>query len=175
MRYGSSYFADKAAADRYYADYHETPEDVQRKLDEGAIHLGKPANLKDGDWCYLDPKEGRYVVCTADEMMTREMYMNAPKDEAWAAHRRFYGQIVKAAGVKVSVEMMVRSRKALSDGDEHLNSISLAEWYNAATLYRGAISRALKAHGDFYSEAGGVCVMKEAARRQIEAEESDKA
>lgn len=80
-------------------------------------------------------------------------------------HQTFYRAVVATAGVRVTDRALLeRVREALRGGDQHLNSIPLGLWDNRANGARGALSRALKEHGDFYSLAGGVCCMKQAAR-----------
>ena len=51
-------------------------------------------------------------------------------------------------------EFMARVRRALDSGDEHLNTIPLAQWDSYAIAARGATNTAFKRHGDFRSLAG---------------------
>lgn len=53
---------------------------------------------------------------------------------------------------------------ALARGDEYLNTIALPRWDLIAAQQRHAVEPALRAHGDGWSMAGGVCVAKAAAR-----------
>ena len=79
----------------------------------------------------------------------------------------FYRSVAKAAGISYSnadSAFLARVRQALTDGDEHLNSIPLHIWDGRAVMTAANVSRALKLHGDFYSLAGGVCVHKQAAK-----------
>ena len=82
----------------------------------------------------------------------------------------FYGSVAKAAGVslKGNPKLIARVKAALANGDEHLNTIPLSEWDILAAGAAPQIAASLKLHGDSYSLAGGVCVMKEAARRVAE-------
>jgi hypothetical protein len=42
VQIGTSYFFDRESANHYYAQQHETADDVTRKLAEGMIHIGVP-------------------------------------------------------------------------------------------------------------------------------------
>jgi hypothetical protein len=59
-RYGTSHFKSFEAAFQYYKDYGYVYGDVQRKIQDGEIHIGKPT-LKPGERCSLND-EGRYVI-----------------------------------------------------------------------------------------------------------------
>lgn len=102
-------------------------------------------------------------------MFTRQDYMNVRGPEASReAHHRYYGEVAAAAGVKVPAHIVDWCRKSLLEGDEYFNRIKLETWDNLAAQYKGAITSALRARGDFWSLSGGVCTMKQAARRQVE-------
>lgn len=98
--------------------------------------------------------------------MTRDEYMSSPTPEA---HRQYYGEIAEEAGVKFHPHFdqtfLDKVRSALTNGDEHLNSISLSVWENLGYFHHRKIDAAFRVRGDFWSMAGGVCVVKEAARR----------
>lgn len=94
--------------------------------------------------------------------MTRKDYM-----EGRVTHEQFYSSVAKTAGISFErSDLLPRVKAALEAGDEHLNSIPLALWDNRAAnpVTRANISRALKEHGDFFSLAGGVCTLKQAAK-----------
>lgn len=94
--------------------------------------------------------------------MTRKDYM-----EGRVTHEQFYSSVARAAGISFAQsDLLPRVRTALEAGDEHLNSIPLALWDRRAEnpVTRANISRALKEHGDFFSLAGGVCTLKQAAK-----------
>lgn len=97
--------------------------------------------------------------------MDRKDYM-----EHRATHREYYGSIVKEAGIVFPADhpLVVAGAQALSRGDEHMNTIPLSRWDDEAARRQAYINRALREHGDFWSMAGGVCVMKEAVRQAIE-------
>ena len=63
MRWGTSHFESKAAAVRYYQPYHygDTTAAVERKLEEGEIHISLPA-AKPGQTVTLNREEGRYFI-----------------------------------------------------------------------------------------------------------------
>jgi hypothetical protein len=91
---------------------------------------------------------------------TRKEYMDNK-----VTFEQFYTSVANEAGVGYfPPDFLDRVRKALADGDEHLNTIPIATWDRLAELVAPRIASALKKHGDFYSLAGGVCVMKQAAK-----------
>lgn len=61
--YGTSHFLSLGAAFRYYRDYGETPAQVNRKIAEGLIHIGRPS-CKPGERVVILPSEGRYAITT---------------------------------------------------------------------------------------------------------------
>lgn len=91
---------------------------------------------------------------------TRQQYMNNE-----CSFADFYRAVNATAGFKIMDNALIeRVRKALADGDEHLNTIPLRLWDSMAIACSSTFSRALKEHGDFYSLAGGVCCLKQAAK-----------
>lgn len=98
--------------------------------------------------------------------MTREDYMKGR-----VTHEQYYTHVAKLAHIGNFDSVFIsRVRAALNDGDECLNTIPLSEWNWRAFSVRHFISDALKECGDFYSDALGVCVMKQAAENQAKAE-----
>lgn len=65
--YGTSYFVSMSAAVRYYKDYGDDKEDVQRKIREGSIHIGKPP-LKPGERLGLTDGGKRYTITEAQKI-----------------------------------------------------------------------------------------------------------
>lgn len=62
MRWGTSYFVGREAAERYYGQFYGDPATaVTRKIAEGEIHIGKPP-LKPGERLTVIPGEGRYMI-----------------------------------------------------------------------------------------------------------------
>lgn len=89
--------------------------------------------------------------------------------EGRCSHREFYDAVLRTAGVVAphgDAELKKRVRDALAAGDEHLNSIPPPTWDAHAAPHVARFSAALRAHGDFWSLAGGVCLMKEWLRRE---------
>lgn len=95
---------------------------------------------------------------------TRDDYMNGR-----ATHEEFYRAVNQTAGLAIrNVPLIAEVKAALARGDQHLNSIPLGRWDVMAFHASASLSRALKAHGDFYSLGGGVCCMKQAAKDAAE-------
>ncbi len=61
MTYGTSHFTTRSAAIRYYKDYGDNAQDVDRKIAEGLIHIGKPV-LKAGQRLTLIDGGKRYAI-----------------------------------------------------------------------------------------------------------------
>ena len=79
-------------------------------------------------------------------------------------HEQFYRSVARTAGIHLEHHPRLNDFKvALANGDKYLNTIPLKQWDIWAVPYHGAISRSLKLHGDFYSDAGAVCTLKQAA------------
>lgn len=79
----------------------------------------------------------------------------------------YYRHIAHLAGVAFNPAdpFIKRVKKALDQGDEHLNSISLQTWDIRAVAAEHAIREACKQiEGEFYSLSVGVCTMKQAAK-----------
>lgn len=94
-----------------------------------------------------------------ETLPTRKEYLDGS-----VTFEEFYSSVAKEARINFDnspdLERVVAALKA---GDKHLNSIPLAYWDRKAAVAAPRIASALKLHGDFYSLAGGVCVMKQAA------------
>ncbi len=101
-------------------------------------------------------------------MLTRKDYM---ADSA-NLHDAYYLEIANACGVKFTDPATIeRFRKALLD-DEHMNNIPLGWWDNRVISLKRSLNvrQVLKDRGDFYSMAGGVCILKAAARAAVKGE-----
>lgn len=62
MRWGTSHFVSRRAAERYYSATEADPAGaVARKLADGEIHIGPPA-LKPDQRLSVIPGEGRYQI-----------------------------------------------------------------------------------------------------------------
>lgn len=103
-------------------------------------------------------------------MMTRKEYLQPrSREEQRQAHRQYYGEIAREAGIRYAPAFLERVRQALKT-DERLNNIPLHEWDVFAALQRSQVAPLLKARGDSWALCGGVCTAKEAARLQAELE-----
>lgn len=93
-------------------------------------------------------------------MITHAEYMaNASR-----LHHAYYLEIAREAGISYAQSAkLARIEQALTDGDQWLNSIPLAQWDADALYTKQTVARALKARGTFWSMATGVCVQKAAA------------
>lgn len=101
---------------------------------------------------------------TTDKLPQRKDYM-----DGHISFEDFYRSVYKIAGINLAGNRILdRVRTALSAGDEHLNSIPLPVWDALAHGARLALATSFKKHGDFFSLAGGVCAMKQAARDAVE-------
>lgn len=90
----------------------------------------------------------------------REQYLRGE-----VSFEEFYRSVYQMAGVTLNGHPIVSEvARALAAGDEHLNSIPIHRWDSLAAAAQGSLSRSLRRHGDFWSQAGGVCCMKQAAR-----------
>lgn len=86
-------------------------------------------------------------------------------------HEEYYHALAKTAGVNfqnADPAFLDRVRKALGEGDSYLNSIPLAEWDTRALSLLPSVRAAFKEHGDFFSLAGGVCLVKQAAKDAVQ-------
>ena len=92
--------------------------------------------------------------------MTRKDYM-----ENRITHLEYYGNVARIAGIRFSEEFLTRCDKALTAGDEHLNTIPLSTWDMMGAAWRVRIASALKQ----VNNTGGVslsdlvCTLKSAA------------
>lgn len=78
MRFGTSYFVSRHAAERYYSAYEDdAPRAVARKLAAGEIHIGKPS-LKPGQRLSVIPGEGRYQIEETPRDLVAEIKAKAP-------------------------------------------------------------------------------------------------
>ena len=108
------------------------------------------AMLQDGRWTDTEPNLKR---------PTRADYMNN-----LVTFAEYYRAIAKDAGISFKNSTMLPCiKRALANGDEHLNTIRLSEWDVLSICAKHATAPAFKAHGDWWSIAGGVCVAKQAA------------
>lgn len=81
--------------------------------------------------------------------------------------RQYYGQFVTPATV-FRVVHTIGKDKIRESTDEHFNDIPLEYW--SALVHRLPGSQYFAKAGDYYTQAGGVCLAKEAARQWLEME-----
>ena len=93
-------------------------------------------------------------------MWTRQQYMNKE-----CTHQEYYLPIAQECGIS-----LVKSDIAwycLRDADENFNQLtSLGQWDRIAVLSERCFRKALETRGDFYSLAGGLCILKAMARHE---------
>jgi len=95
---------------------------------------------------------------------TRQEYMDGK-----VSFEDYYETIAQESGISFSRSSeLPRIREALANGDEHLNTISMTYWDNLAYAAQPSTMPVLRAHGDGWSLAGGVCIEKAAARKAAE-------
>lgn len=97
-------------------------------------------------------------------MITRQEYMANQ-----ATHNDYYGEIAEVCGVTFKDPADLERFRIALRSDEHMNNIPLNWWdARAQSLMRhngNTVRAELKKRGDGYSMAGGVCIMKAAARK----------
>lgn len=113
-------------------------------------------------------------MATSIDLPTRDDYMSGR-----VSHEKYYRSVWQVAGIRVVglySALGPEVRRALAEGDEHLNTIQLSRWDAIAALWHKQISESLKRHGDSWSLAGGVCTVKQAAidqERQVMREQKE--
>ncbi len=91
--------------------------------------------------------------------------------EKKCSHREFYAAIASTAGIRggMSDRFLERVVVAMNRGDAPLNAIPLREWGRFFPRPISAnLGAAFRAHGDYATSAGLVCLAKEIARAQVE-------
>jgi hypothetical protein len=106
---------------------------------------------------------------TMSNLMTRGDYLKShgSDEERRAAHRKFYGQFVDEATVRAVVQA-IGAEEIMASEDPHFNDIPLKRWDDVSPWIPRAIN--FKDVGDYPTQAGLVCVAKEAARQYKEAQ-----
>ena len=93
-------------------------------------------------------------------MFTRKQYINKE-----CTHEQYYGQFV-TDGTKARVLSGIGLDALKKSNDPHFNDIPLHEWDGLVANCPG--SAAFSKAGDYYTLAGGICLLKEAARQVLE-------
>ena len=97
-------------------------------------------------------------------MYTRTQYLNSD-----CTHGEYYGQFVTSEIIN-----LVKSRFGIErlencfSKDEHLNNIPLENWDCLVSSLPRYVQAGLKNVGDYLTLAGGVCILKQAARMAID-------
>lgn len=101
---------------------------------------------------------------------TRKDYLDGK-----CSHQEYYRSIVAECGISLENDpIMSKVIASLKSGDQHLNNIPLRTWDVIALGQRARMATVLKSRGDWLTLAGGVCIMKEAARIATIAKVEDK-
>lgn len=101
-------------------------------------------------------------------MITRDDYMKGK-----VTFKEYYTSVAKHAGLNMkNSAIMPRVKAALENGDEHLNSITLATWdsMGANVWVRNSLYKSFKAHNDYMTLAGIVCVLKQSCINVVRGE-----
>ena len=96
---------------------------------------------------------------------TRKQYLEDSSVDGKAAHRRYYGQFVTSRTIH-SVVSAIGSEKLLASTEFYMNDIPMHLWYALVPRLPG--SENFSKAGDYYTNAGGVCLAKEAACQWVE-------
>lgn len=96
-------------------------------------------------------------------MLTRKDYINGN-----CSHNEYYGEIVSLANITAPSWIMEMVKDS---NDDHYNDIPLTKWDSAgqSITQNFKIKSILEERGDSLTAAGIVCMMKQAAKRQLKA------
>lgn len=85
-------------------------------------------------------------------------------------HRRYYAQYAALPGMKNVVFNYIGLPALLASTDKWLNDIPLRKWDALVPMVGSVfgIKAMLEQNGDYLTLAGGVCILKEAARQIVE-------
>lgn len=104
------------------------------------------------------------------EFMTRQEYMKAAREgDREAAHRAYYGQFVNQRTIHRVVNHVGEERLLRSQDKDAFNDIPMKVWDELVPWLPG--SGLFRKAGDYYTNCGGVCLAKEAARQWLEQQE----
>lgn len=96
-------------------------------------------------------------------MFTRKDYLDKNCN-----HREYYSQFVTEyiKSIVASKFGLEKLQKAYRQ-DKNLNTISLDQWDHLTHRLPRSVAASLKEHGDYLTLAGGVCILKEAAKQLV--------
>jgi len=105
-------------------------------------------------------------------MITRKEYIGAvleTKEERAALHNAYYDQFVTPRIINM-VNSYIGEDKIINSTDPHFNDIPLEKWDRLVTGL--PVGSKMKEVGDYLTIAGGVCILKAAARQIKEQSEN---
>jgi hypothetical protein len=166
---GTSIFVSRAAANKYYAEYGYSPEQVGRKLDEKEISIGSPEDTA-GAYYTLDTSEGRFLK---HSVITRKQYM----DDTTELHHEYFLQFATKRTYEI-VRKHIGVKDILKSTDKNMNDIALSRWDLINDLVRSSINTRAKRCSNEYNDitkwywsvSDGTCIAK-AVAREIRKEE----
>lgn len=167
MRVGTSYFTSKPAAVLYYAYEGAMEADIDRKIEEGLIHIGKPP-LKPGELLSTIDNHARYAT---EKLITRAEYM---ADSA-NLHQAYYLEVAQHAGMNASsLPVSVEECREALKTDKHMNNISLVKWDARASHWKQAVAQVnIAKEGHCASSLSDcVCALKALARHLAEGKDA---
>lgn len=163
---GTNNFESHDAACRYYATYGLCASDVDAKISNSEIVIGRP-EIPKGHAIYVND-DGRYGLCETGLKFTARDYMSGA-----CSHDEYFEQFVTPY-LRATVAKRIGAARIKKSTDEHFNDIPLKEWDSLAnqivdwsllalaegTTYAAARIRPLRV----ISLAAKVCTLKAAAR-----------
>lgn len=113
-------------------------------------------------------------------IMTRQDYMNASGEAFMAGEdtnpcfRAYYGQFVNERTIN-HVVRIVGSDRIMASKDRAMNDIPMTLFDRATAWLNSFVQGNIRDHGDYWTQAGLICVAKEAATQYKEAREAREA
>lgn len=90
----------------------------------------------------------------------------------FALHREYWGKYVRAFNIKPPMHLVDACRKAIAEGDEHMNSpyTALKSWDDQMPFTGNihGLREALRENGEAWCLSTNTCLLKEAMRQHIE-------
>lgn len=100
--------------------------------------------------------------------MKRSEYMSqygtGTREQDAALHRAYYAQFVTDA-IRARVLNGIGEDRIKASEDPHFNDIPLLRWDSVAANMPASVSAHMKREGDWLTDAGAVCILKEAAQQ----------
>lgn len=96
-------------------------------------------------------------------MYTRKQYLNHE-----CTHAEYFAQFTDD-GVRARVLAHIGLDELKASTDEHMNDIALNRWDAVLQVFPRHISEAMREAGDYPTQAGAVCIAKQAAREILAA------